>query len=56
MAKKLENAKWWSAIEVYCANPGISMPKLADMVSVHKDTLYRWFKKEEFLKALWKRH
>ena len=56
MTKKLENPKWWNAIEVYCANPGISMPKLAEMVSIHKDTLYRWFRKEEFLKALWKRH
>jgi hypothetical protein len=56
MAKKLNNPKWWNAIEAYCANPSISMPKLSEIVSVHQDTLYKWFKKEEFLKALWKRH
>ena len=56
MAKKLDNPKWWSAIEAYCANPSISMPKLSKIVSIPQDTLYRWFKKEEFLKALWKRH
>ena len=56
MAKKLDNPKWWSAIEAYCANPSISMPKLSKIVNIPQDTLYRWFKKEEFLKALWKRH
>ena len=48
MAKKLDNPKWWSAIEAYCANPSISMPKLSKIVSIPQDTLYRWFKKKSF--------
>ena len=56
MTKKLNNPEWWNAIEVYLANPGISIRKLAKEINVHYNTIWLWFKKEEFLKALWKRH
>ena len=35
MTKKLNNPEWWNAIEVYLANPGISIRKLAKEINVH---------------------
>ena len=48
MTKKLDNPKWWSAIEAYCANPSISMPKLSKIVSIPRIHFIDGLKKKSF--------
>ena len=56
MVKKLNNPKWWNAIEVYCSNPSMPKTRLSEQACVPYDTIISWFRKKEFLDALWTRY
>ena len=56
MAKKLNNPRWWNAIELYCSNPSMAKTKLAEKAKIPYCTIIEWFKKKEFLDALWSRY
>ena len=55
MAKKLNNPKWWKAIEVYCTDTNMPLTRVAEQSCVPYDTIIRWFKKKDFLDSLWSR-
>ena len=55
MAKKLNNPKWWKAIEIYCTDTRMPLTKVAEQACIPYDTILGWFKKKEFLESLWSR-
>ena len=55
MAKKLDNPKWWKAIEVYCTDTNMPLTRVAEKACIPYDTVIGWFKKKEFLESLWSR-
>ena len=55
MAKKLNNPKWWKAIEVYCTDTNMPLTRVAEQACIPYDTVIGWFKKKEFLESLWSR-
>ena len=55
MAKKLNNPKWWKAIEVYCTDTTMPLTRVAEQACIPYDTILSWFKKKEFLDSLWSR-
>ena len=55
MVKKLNNPKWWKAIEVYCTDTNMPLTRLSEQACIPYDTIKSWFKKKEFLESLWSR-
>ena len=55
MAKKLDNPRWWKAIEVYCTDTNMPLTRVAEKACIPYDTIITWFKKKEFLESLWSR-
>jgi hypothetical protein len=56
MAKKLNNPRWMKVIEEYVWAKNIPLTKLAERVDIPYDTVVRWFRNVDFLKALEKRY
>ena len=55
MAKKLNNPRWMKVIEEYIWSENIPLTVLAKRTDVPYDTIVRWFRNNDFLKALEKR-
>ena len=55
MAKKLNNPKWWKAIEIYCTDTNMPLTRLSEQACIPYDTIKSWFKKKEFLDSVWSR-
>ena len=55
MAKKLNNPRWMKVIEEYVWAQNMPLTKLAEVTNVPYDTIVRWFRSVDFLKALEKR-
>ena len=55
MAKKLNNPRWMKVIEEYIWSENIPLTVLAKRTDVPYDTIARWFRNNDFLKALEKR-
>ena len=56
MAKKLNNPKWMKVIEEFVWSKNIPLTKLAERTGIPYDTVIRWFRNVDFLKALEKRY
>jgi hypothetical protein len=56
MAKKLNNPKWMKVIEEYVWAKNMPLTKLSERTGVSYDTIVRWFRNVDFLKALEKRY
>ena len=55
MAKKLNNPRRWKTIEVFSTDTNMPLTRLAEQACIPYDTIISWFKKKEFLDALWSR-
>ena len=56
MAKKLNNPKWMKVIEEFIWSKNIPLTKLSEITEVPYDTIVKWFRNIDFLKALEKRY
>ena len=56
MAKKTNNPRWMKAIEEWVWSDNIPLTVLAERTNIPYDTIVRWFRDVDFLKALEKRY